>query len=130
MFARCGTRLAAARGGRVEFAGYHSAAGNYVVIDGAGTGIDYVYMHMRETPLVQTGQRVFTGQRSARSARRAAPLAATSTSSCGRRRAGTRAARRSTRCRRSRAGTRTAEPHSVSTRPLERDLGPVGTPDR
>jgi murein DD-endopeptidase MepM/ murein hydrolase activator NlpD len=63
MFARCGTRLAAARGGRVEFAGYHSAAGNYVVIDGAGTGIDYVYMHMLEPALVETGQRVFTGQK-------------------------------------------------------------------
>jgi murein DD-endopeptidase MepM/ murein hydrolase activator NlpD len=63
MFARCGTRLAAARGGRVEYAGYHGAAGNYVVIDGAGTGVDYVYMHMLEPPLVQTGQRVFTGQK-------------------------------------------------------------------
>jgi murein DD-endopeptidase MepM/ murein hydrolase activator NlpD len=63
MFARCGTRLAAARGGRVEFAGFHSAAGHYVVIDGAGTGVDYVYMHMLEKPLVQTGQRVYTGQK-------------------------------------------------------------------
>ncbi len=63
MFARCGTRLAAARGGRVQFAGYHSAAGNYLVIDGAGTGIDYVYMHMLEPPLVETGDRVFTGQK-------------------------------------------------------------------
>jgi murein DD-endopeptidase MepM/ murein hydrolase activator NlpD len=62
MFAPCGTRLAAARGGRVEYAGYHSAAGNYLVIDGAATGVDYVYMHMREQPLVTTGQRVFTGQ--------------------------------------------------------------------
>ena len=63
MFASCGTRLAAARGGRVEYAGYHSAAGHYVVIDGAETGVDYVYMHMLEPPLVQTGQRVFTGQK-------------------------------------------------------------------
>ncbi len=63
MFAGCGTRLAAARGGTVQFAGYHSAAGNYVVIDGAGTGRDYVYMHLLETPLVKTGDRVFTGQK-------------------------------------------------------------------
>ena len=63
MFARCGTRLAAARGGRVEYAGYHSAAGYYAVIDGAETGVDYVYMHMLEAPLVQAGQRVFTGQK-------------------------------------------------------------------
>lgn len=63
MFANCGTKLAAARGGKVQFAGYHSAAGNYVVIDGAGTGRDYVYMHLLETPLVKTGDRVFTGQK-------------------------------------------------------------------
>jgi murein DD-endopeptidase MepM/ murein hydrolase activator NlpD len=63
MFASCGTRLVAARGGRVEFAGYHSAAGNYLVIDGAETGIDYVYMHLLERPLVSTGQRVYTGQK-------------------------------------------------------------------
>jgi len=63
MFAKCGIRLAAARGGKVQFAGYHSAAGNYVVIDGAGTGRDYVYMHLLETPLVKTGDRVFTGEK-------------------------------------------------------------------
>lgn len=63
MFARCGTRVAAARGGRVQYAGYHSRAGNYVVIDGEGTGVDYLYMHLRQAPLVSTGQRVFTGQK-------------------------------------------------------------------
>jgi murein DD-endopeptidase MepM/ murein hydrolase activator NlpD len=63
MFARCGTKLATARGGTVQFAGYHSAAGNYVVIDGAGTGVDYVYMHLRLPALVKTGDRVFTGQK-------------------------------------------------------------------
>lgn len=62
-FARCGTRVAAARGGRVQYAGYHSAAGYYAVIDGAETGIDYVYMHMLSPALVRTGQRVFTGQK-------------------------------------------------------------------
>ncbi|MBN1529239.1 MAG: peptidoglycan DD-metalloendopeptidase family protein [Thermoleophilaceae bacterium] len=63
MFARCGTTLAAARGGRVQYAGYHSAAGYYVVIDGAATGRDYVYMHLRRPALVEAGQRVFTGQK-------------------------------------------------------------------
>jgi murein DD-endopeptidase MepM/ murein hydrolase activator NlpD len=63
MFARCGTKLAAVRGGTVQYAGYHSAAGNYIVIDGAGTGTDYVYMHLRRPALVSTGDRVFTGQR-------------------------------------------------------------------
>lgn len=63
IFARCGTRLAAARGGKVRFAGYQSRAGYYVVIDGAQTETDYAYMHMRQPPLVQTGQQVFTGQK-------------------------------------------------------------------
>jgi murein DD-endopeptidase MepM/ murein hydrolase activator NlpD len=63
MFARCGTRIAAARGGRVERAGYESAAGYSVVIDSAETDVDYVYMHMLAPPLVQAGQRVFTGQK-------------------------------------------------------------------
>jgi murein DD-endopeptidase MepM/ murein hydrolase activator NlpD len=33
------------------------------VIDGAETGVDYVYMHLLEPPLVRTGERVLTGQR-------------------------------------------------------------------
>ena len=61
MFAACGTPIAAARDGRVEYAGYHSAAGNYVVIDG-DDGLDSVYMHMRLPALVKTGDKVFTGQ--------------------------------------------------------------------
>ena len=44
----CGTPLVAARGGRVKFKQYHAAAGNYLVIDAAGTGVDYVYMHLAE----------------------------------------------------------------------------------
>ena len=63
MFASCGTKLALARGGKVQFAGYHAAAGNYLVVDAAGTGIDYVYMHLRAPALVRTGDRVFTGQK-------------------------------------------------------------------
>ena len=63
MFARCGTRLALARGGEVQFAGYHGAAGNYVVVDTAGSGIDHVYMHLNAPALVSTGDRVFTGQK-------------------------------------------------------------------
>ena len=62
VFARCGTRMVAARGGRVKFSGYHAAAGNYIVIDGAGTGLDYVYMHMVGPSPFQTGDRVYTGQ--------------------------------------------------------------------
>ncbi len=59
--AACGTPLVAAGGGTVRAAGYHGASGNYVVIDGDGTGLGYVYMHMLRAPLVRVGQRVRTG---------------------------------------------------------------------
>lgn len=62
VFARCGTRLVAARGGRVQYAGYHSSAGNYIVIDGRATGIDFVYMHMVSPSRFRAGQMVKTGQ--------------------------------------------------------------------
>jgi murein DD-endopeptidase MepM/ murein hydrolase activator NlpD len=62
VFARCGTRMVAARGGRVQYAGYHGAAGNYLVIDGAGTGTDYAYMHLAQPSPFRTGDRVYTGQ--------------------------------------------------------------------
>jgi len=62
VFAKCGTPLVAARGGRVKFKQYHSAAGHYIVIDGAGTGYDYAYMHMRDASLVDQGDHVYTGQ--------------------------------------------------------------------
>ena len=61
-FAACGTPLVAARGGKVQFKQYHSRAGYYLVIDGARTGVDYTYMHLREPALVDEGDRVRTGQ--------------------------------------------------------------------
>jgi murein DD-endopeptidase MepM/ murein hydrolase activator NlpD len=61
-FARCGTPLVAARGGKVIYAGYHSLAGYYVVIDGSGTGVDFMYAHLRQPALVVTGDNVYTGQ--------------------------------------------------------------------
>jgi murein DD-endopeptidase MepM/ murein hydrolase activator NlpD len=61
-FAACGTPLVAARGGVVKFKQYHSRAGNYIVIDGEKTGIDYGYMHLRSPALVDAGDRVRTGQ--------------------------------------------------------------------
>jgi murein DD-endopeptidase MepM/ murein hydrolase activator NlpD len=63
VFARCGTPLAAARGGRVKFKQYHAAAGHYLVIDAAGTSEDYVYMHLAEASPFAAGDRVYTGQR-------------------------------------------------------------------
>ena len=62
VFARCGTKLVAARAGRVQFNQYHSAAGYYVVIDGYKTKLDYVYMHLQERSPFHTGDRVRTGQ--------------------------------------------------------------------
>ena len=62
VFAACGTPIVAARGGVVKFKRFQGAAGNYVVIDGARTGVDFAYMHMREAALVEEGDRVRTGQ--------------------------------------------------------------------
>ena len=62
-FARCGTPLVAARGGKVKAKRYQRAAGNYIVIDGRGTGVDYAYMHLAEPSPFSKGDRVYTGQR-------------------------------------------------------------------
>jgi murein DD-endopeptidase MepM/ murein hydrolase activator NlpD len=62
VFARCGTRMVAARGGVVKLNGFERSAGNYVVIDGDGTEIDYAYMHLRDRSPVAERARVMTGQ--------------------------------------------------------------------
>lgn len=63
VFARCGTPLQAARAGRVQFKAYQGkGAGHYVVIDGKGTGRDYVYMHLRRPSPLAEGQQVRTGE--------------------------------------------------------------------
>ena len=62
VFAACGTPLVAARGGTVKFTGVQSRAGNYLVIDGHATGLDYAYMHLRDPALVARGDAVYTGQ--------------------------------------------------------------------
>jgi len=62
VFARCGTPMVAARGGVVKLNRFERAAGNYIVIDGEGTDIDYVYMHLRDPSPVPKGTRVLTGQ--------------------------------------------------------------------
>lgn len=58
----CGVPLVAARGGVVKYAATDRAAGNYVVIDAAGTDADMVYMHMRDPSLLGKGDSVRTGQ--------------------------------------------------------------------
>jgi len=60
--AACGTPLIAARGGTVQYSGYQSAAGNYIVIDGKGTSLDFMYAHLAEPSPLQTGEAVRTGQ--------------------------------------------------------------------
>lgn len=62
VFAECGTPLVAARGGTVKFKDFQSRAGNYVVIDGEATDVDYVYMHLQDAAMVSKGDRVRTGQ--------------------------------------------------------------------
>jgi murein DD-endopeptidase MepM/ murein hydrolase activator NlpD len=62
VMAACGTPLIAARGGRVQYAGYEAAAGNYLVIDGRGTGFDMAYMHLLEPSPLQEGMTVRTGE--------------------------------------------------------------------
>ena len=64
VLAACGTPLVAARGGRVQWrASQPGGAGNYIVIDGAKTGHDYAYMHLRRRSPLKKGQRVHTGQK-------------------------------------------------------------------
>jgi len=62
VMANCGVPLVAARGGVVKYQGTHVAAGTYLVIDGAQTGIDTVYMHLRDPSPLKKGDTVLTGQ--------------------------------------------------------------------
>ena len=62
VMAACGTPLVAARGGVVKYNGTHPAAGNYLVIDGADTGIDNAYMHLRAPSPLKKGDTLLTGQ--------------------------------------------------------------------
>jgi murein DD-endopeptidase MepM/ murein hydrolase activator NlpD len=62
VFAGCGTKMVAARGGRIKFKQYHAAAGHYIVIDGDGTDVDYAYMHLDQPSPFSAGDRVYTGQ--------------------------------------------------------------------
>jgi murein DD-endopeptidase MepM/ murein hydrolase activator NlpD len=63
VFADCGTKLVAARGGRVQTKAYHDAAGYYLVIDGKKTDQDYVYMHLKRESPFKEGDRVGTGDK-------------------------------------------------------------------
>lgn len=60
--AACGTPLVAALPGKVQFNEFHPRAGNYVVIDLAGSDNDIAYMHLIQPSSLQVGQAVGTGQ--------------------------------------------------------------------
>lgn len=62
VMAACGTPLVAARGGTVQYAGYEANAGNYIVVDGRGTPVDFMYAHLAEPSPLHTGETVRTGQ--------------------------------------------------------------------
>jgi len=62
VMAECGVPEVAARGGIVQYSGYEGNAGNYVVIDGRGTTLDFMYAHLAEPSPLQTGEPVRTGQ--------------------------------------------------------------------
>ena len=62
VMAACGTPLVAARGGQVQMSTWDDAAGNYLVIDGKGTGNDFMYAHLAEPSPLQEGETVRTGQ--------------------------------------------------------------------
>jgi murein DD-endopeptidase MepM/ murein hydrolase activator NlpD len=62
VMAKCGVPMVAARGGKVQLSDYHAAAGNYLVIDGKGTTLDFMYAHLAEPSPLQVGDEVRTGQ--------------------------------------------------------------------
>ena len=41
----------------------HSSAGNYIVLDAEGTGIDYAYMHLKQKAIPREGSKVNKGEK-------------------------------------------------------------------
>ncbi len=62
VMAKCGVPIVAARGGTIEKVDVDVNAGNYVVIDAAGTGVDMFYAHLREPSPLAEGDTVLSGQ--------------------------------------------------------------------
>jgi murein DD-endopeptidase MepM/ murein hydrolase activator NlpD len=64
VWAECGQKLIAARGGTVQKRGYDDELyGHYLVVDGRKTKLDYFYVHLQEPAGVRERERVRTGQR-------------------------------------------------------------------
>ena len=62
VFAKCGSKLIAARGGRVQTKSFQSEAGYYLVIDAKSDGHDYFYAHMKRRSRLKEGEKVRTGE--------------------------------------------------------------------
>jgi murein DD-endopeptidase MepM/ murein hydrolase activator NlpD len=62
VWAKCGKPVLAARAGRIQFRDSDGSAGNYLVIDGRNTRVDYVYMHLRRSGLARRNERISTGE--------------------------------------------------------------------
>jgi murein DD-endopeptidase MepM/ murein hydrolase activator NlpD len=58
IMADCGLIVKAVEPGKVVYAGFQGAAGNYIVIRGQGTKRDYVYMHLRSPAKFDTDDTV------------------------------------------------------------------------
>ena len=64
VYANCGTKLEAARGGRIQRRAYDSELlGHYIVLDTRGTSTDHLYVHMTSASPFREGARVNTGER-------------------------------------------------------------------
>jgi murein DD-endopeptidase MepM/ murein hydrolase activator NlpD len=64
VWANCGSRLVAARGGRVARRGYDPRLyGHFLVIDARGMSADHFYVHLAAPSPARDGERVRTGER-------------------------------------------------------------------
>jgi murein DD-endopeptidase MepM/ murein hydrolase activator NlpD len=54
ILAACGLPVVSVMNATVQYAGYQSAAGNYIVLDNNGTADDFVFMHLAQPALVRT----------------------------------------------------------------------------
>lgn len=63
VFSKCGKKLVAVQDGRIQTKAKHSSAGNYLVLDGKGTRVDYAYMHLKKRGMAREGKRVKKGDR-------------------------------------------------------------------
>jgi murein DD-endopeptidase MepM/ murein hydrolase activator NlpD len=62
VFAACGTRMVAPRGGRVQARGFQGSAGHYIVLDMWHTNVDAVFMHLQESSPLAADSKLKTGK--------------------------------------------------------------------